>query len=216
MNLHKNVFLDFITSLREFTKEIDLPLEDTKANLVTYTESLKNFISALGNFNIQHSFYLTGADVGKSYPIEIVNSVFHPNISDMTIDASRFSIPGLTGTTYDYKIQDESISLFVPGALSQPFIMWEEMMNEQFLDSKNKDNPQELIKSVMLKDYGRVTMKGGEKFERNAVISAAGNYFQKHVDSYYRSVNKHYRKFYKNDNPELMPTEEYHGVPGKF
>lgn len=211
----KNVFLNFLKSLRKHTLKANLPLEPNKASLVVFAESLKLFMHALSNgtFTLGHSFYLTGPDVGKTYPIEIVNSLYYNNVPDLTIDASRFTIPGLTGTTYEYKIQDETITLFVPGALSRTFILWEEMMNEQFLNPRTKDNPQELVKSVLLKDAGNVTMKGGESFERNAVISAAGNYFEQHLSEYRTIVNRYYRKKYKENDPELMSSKEFVGIP---
>lgn len=212
---NNNIYFKFIKSLRKHVSKANLPLKPDKASLPVFVESLKLFIHALsdGTFTLSHSFYLTGPDVGKTYPVEVVNSLYYNNIPDMTIDASRFTIPGLTGTTYDYKIQDESITLFVPGALSREFILWEEMMNENFLNPRSKDNPQELVKSTLLKDFGNVTMKGGEKFDRNAVISAAGNYFDQHVTEYTKIVNRYYRRYMQSQDPDIMSKSEFMGVP---
>ncbi len=185
-----------IDSFIKFAREVGFVLDEEKARLPMYIETLKRFNLIFNKeLNIDHSLYYGAPGIGKTYALSILHHAFYSNAG--FISGPRFSLPGLTGGQKEVFYQDTAKKKNVPGLFSSPAFIFDEINNDTFLADDKAIN---LFKSVALAPSGTSSTIGGKEFPRIALVAGTANYDMEYLKHYENRVN---REFLKNSKVKV-------------
>jgi len=177
-----------IDSFIKFAREVGFVLDEEKARLPMYIETLKRFNLIFNKeMNIAHSLYYGAPGIGKTYALSILHHAYYSNAG--FISGPRFSLPGLTGGQREVFYQDTAKKKNVPGLFSSPAFIFDEINNDTFLSDDKAIN---LFKSVALAPSGTSSTIGGKEFPRVSLVAGTANYDMEYLKHYENKVNKEF------------------------
>lgn len=198
----RHVLHDIIDSIFIYMNNIGFVLDNKKARLVFYIETIKKILVTFNKeLNLDHSLYFGAPGIGKTVALTLLHYMFYSNTG--LISGPRFSIPGLTGGQKEVYYQDVSKKKNVPGLFSNQAFIFDEINNEQFL---TEDKAVNLVKSVALAPSGTSSTVGGKEFLRTALIAASANYDPNVLRYYENRIKKMYREEMKKQK-KIVPQE---------
>jgi len=198
-------FFALTNSIRKHIKKVGFVIEDDKAQLPVYIETLKRITWAFHReLNIAHSLYFGAPGIGKTYSVKLLHHLFYSNSG--VISGPRFTLPGLTGGQKDVFYQDNVKRKTVPGLFSAQAFLFDEINNSKFIGDDNATN---LFKSVVLEHSGNSATVGGKEFARTSIIAATANYDVGHLKHYENKVKKVYTTEHKKSKSDRMKQEDF-------
>ena len=179
-----------VDSVVNHIKKIGFVIDEEKAGIVFYIETLKKLILVVNKeVNLDHSLYFGAPGIGKTYALNLLHKVFYSNSG--FISGPRFSLPGLTGGQKEIFYQDTSKKKSVPGLFSCPAFIFDEINNDSFVKDDKAVN---LFKSAALAASGTSSVIGGKEFRRTSLVAGTANYDTDYLRHYENKIKKIYNR----------------------